>query len=141
MSQKLGREPTNLELSLYLDVSEEDVDNAIIATDSIDSLDNHLDIYNKDNETSADIMDLRAEINNLPEDDKNIILARYYYDLTQSEISKLLNISQVAYSYYELNKRNIPLELLSKLADYYNTSIDYLVYRTDEIKPYKKPKK
>ena len=62
-------------------------------------------------------------------------------DLTQSEISKLLNISQVAYSYYELNKRNIPLELLSKLADYYNTSIDYLVYRTDEIKPYKKPKK
>ena len=29
-------------------------------------------------------------------------------DLTQTEISKLLNISQVAYSYYELNKRNIP---------------------------------
>lgn len=98
MSQKLGREPTNLELSLYLDVSEEDIDNAIIATDSIDSLDNHLDIYNKDNETNADIMDLRAEINNLPEDDKNIILARYYYDLTQSEISNRLGISQVQVS-------------------------------------------
>lgn len=58
---------------------------------------------------------MKTHIKNLREDN----------DLTQSEISKLLNISQVAYSYYELNKRNIPLELLSKLADYYNTSIDY----------------
>ena len=74
---------------------------------------------------------MKTRIKNLREDN----------DLTQSQISKILNISQVAYSYYELNKRSIPLELLSKLADYYNTSIDYLVYRTDEIKPYKKPKK
>ncbi len=62
-------------------------------------------------------------------------------DLTQNELSNYLNISQVAYSYYELGKRNIPLELLSKLADYYNTSIDYLLYRTDNIKPYPKSKK
>ena len=64
-------------------------------------------------------------------------------DLTQKDISKILNISQVAYFYYELNRRSIPLEILSKLADFYNTSIDYLVYRTDEIKPYYKkiPKK
>ena len=52
----------------------------------------------------------------------------------------MLNISQVAYSYYELNKRNIPIEILSKLADYYNTSIDYLVFRTDLYKPYPKSK-
>ena len=52
-------------------------------------------------------------------------------DITQQELSKFLNISQVAYSYYELNKRNIPLELLSKLANFYNTSVDYLIYRTD----------
>ena len=58
------------------------------------------------------------------------------HDLTQKEISQILNISQVAYSYYEINKRNIPLELLSKLADYYNTSVDYLLYRTDTSKPY-----
>ncbi len=60
-------------------------------------------------------------------------------DLTQKEISQILNISQVAYSYYEINKRNIPLELLSKLADYYNTSVDYLLYRTNNNKPYPKP--
>ena len=73
---------------------------------------------------------MRTRIRNLREDN----------DLTQSEISKYLNISQVAYSYYELGKRNIPLELLSKLADYYNTSIDYLLYRTDTMKPYPKSK-
>ena len=59
-------------------------------------------------------------------------------DLTQEELSKFLNVSQVAYSYYEIDKRSIPLELLSKLADFYNTSVDYLIYRTDESKPYKK---
>ena len=60
------------------------------------------------------------------------------HDLTQKQLSVFLNISQVAYSYYELEKRNIPLELLSKLADFYDTSIDYLLYRTDEITPYPK---
>ena len=58
------------------------------------------------------------------------------HDLTQKDICKMLNVSQVAYSYYEINKRNIPLELLSKLADFYNTSIDYLLYRTDNPIPY-----
>lgn len=53
-------------------------------------------------------------------------------DLTQTEVSKMLNITQVAYSYYELDKHNIPLESLCKLADYYNVSIDYILYRTDK---------
>ena len=57
-------------------------------------------------------------------------------DLTQAYIANLLNISQVAYSYYEIGKRNIPLDLLCTLADFYHTSIDYLLYRTDQIKPY-----
>ena len=59
-------------------------------------------------------------------------------DLSQVEVSRILNISQVAYSYYELNKRTIPLELLCQLADFYNTSVDYILYRTDDIKPYPK---
>ena len=53
-------------------------------------------------------------------------------DLTQAEVCKLLNISQVAYSYYELNKRNIPLDSLCKLADFYKVSVDYLLYRTEK---------
>ena len=53
-------------------------------------------------------------------------------DLTQTDISKYLNISQVAYSYYELNKRNIPIETLCKLADFYKVSVDYILYITEE---------
>ncbi|MCI8383386.1 MAG: helix-turn-helix transcriptional regulator [Clostridia bacterium] len=60
------------------------------------------------------------------------------HDLTQTEISKILSISQVAYSYYETNKRSIPLESLCQLADFYNTSVDYLLCRTNQKKPYKK---
>lgn len=70
--------------------------------------------------------EMRTRIKDLRED----------HDLTQKELSNFLNITQVAYSYYELNRRNIPLEVLSKLADYYHTSVDYLLYRTDEITPY-----
>lgn len=74
---------------------------------------------------------MKTRIKNLREDN----------DLTQREISKFLNISQVAYSYYELNKRSIPLELLSQLADFYNTSVDYLLFRTDDTTPYPKVQK
>lgn len=57
-------------------------------------------------------------------------------DLTQKQLSEYLNVSQVAYSYYELNKRAIPVEILDKLSDYYNTSIDYILYKTDVTTPY-----
>ena len=59
-------------------------------------------------------------------------------DLFQKDIAKYLNIDQSNYSKYELEKINIPLAILKKLADFYNTSIDYLLYRTDERKPYPK---
>lgn len=65
---------------------------------------------------------------------------RVDHDLPQKEISNFLNISQVTYSYYEINKRNIPLEILCKLADYYHTSVDFLLYRTDYMKPYPQDK-
>lgn len=59
-------------------------------------------------------------------------------DLSQKNLSDFLNISQVAYSYYELGRRQIPIEMLCKIADFYNTSVDYLLYRTDTVKPYQK---
>lgn len=54
------------------------------------------------------------------------------HDLTQKQVSDILHVSQVAYSYYEIGKRSIPLELLIKLADYYNVSLDYITYRTNK---------
>lgn len=59
-------------------------------------------------------------------------------NLKQSDVSKMLNVSQVAYSYYEIGKRQIPIDLLKKLARIYNVSTDYLLYLTDEKKPYPK---
>lgn len=52
-------------------------------------------------------------------------------DLTQKEISKILMCDQSLYSKYERGEREIPLNLLIKLADYYKTSLDYLVCRTN----------
>ena len=60
------------------------------------------------------------------------------HDLYQKDIAQFLNIDQSNYSKYELEKINIPVDTLHKLADYYNTSVDYLLYRTDERKPYPK---
>ena len=59
-------------------------------------------------------------------------------DLTPSDVAKILNVSQVAYSFYEIGKRQIPIDLLIKLAKYYNTLTDYLLELTDERKPYSK---
>ena len=53
-------------------------------------------------------------------------------DLSQKQIADYLGCSQVAYSYYEIGKRSLPLDLLCKLADFYNCSTDYLLGRTDE---------
>lgn len=53
-------------------------------------------------------------------------------DLTQNDIGKILNISQRTYSHYENGTRSFPLELLIRLANYYNVSLDYLVGRTDK---------
>ncbi len=61
-------------------------------------------------------------------------------DYKQNQIAEYLSCAQNTYSQYETGERNIPLELLCKLADLYNTSLDYLVCRTDEIKPYRKSK-
>ena len=57
-------------------------------------------------------------------------------DLYQKDIADYLKIDQSNYSKYELEKISIPLEYLKQLADFYNTSIDYILYRTDERKPY-----
>lgn len=62
-------------------------------------------------------------------------------DLTQRELAERLYVSQKTYSKYELGQAALPVETLMMLADYYGTSIDYLLNRTDEKKPYPGAKK
>lgn len=53
-------------------------------------------------------------------------------DMSQKQLSEILHISQRSYSHYETGSRNIPVEMLIRLANYYDISIDYLVGRTDK---------
>ena len=59
-------------------------------------------------------------------------------DLTQQQMADKLFINRRTYSSYEVGSRSIPIEILSKIADIFDTSIDYLVGRTDEKRPYPK---
>ena len=59
-------------------------------------------------------------------------------DLKQVNIAEILKITRQQYSLYELGKRDIPAEYIKILAKFYNTSTDYILELTDEIKPYKR---
>lgn len=59
-------------------------------------------------------------------------------DIPQKAIALHLHCDQSLYSKYELGKRIIPLEVMERLADFYDTSIDYITGRTDVRAPYPK---
>ena len=53
-------------------------------------------------------------------------------DLTQKQVAQMLGMSQTGYSKYETGENDIPTIVLIKLADFYQTSTDYLLGRTDQ---------
>lgn len=57
-------------------------------------------------------------------------------DLNQTHMAQYLHITQRTYSRYETGDRAIPIEILSMIADFHNTSVDYLIGRTDVKEPY-----
>ena len=59
-------------------------------------------------------------------------------DLTQKQIADYLMCDQSLYSKYEREERALPLEIAVKLADFYQTSVDYLIGRTNHPEPYGK---
>lgn len=56
------------------------------------------------------------------------------------ELADYLSCSQVCYSNYETGKRDVPSDVLIRLARFYHTSVDYLVGLTEERAPYPKKK-
>jgi len=52
-------------------------------------------------------------------------------DLSQKELAEILNVTRSAYSNYENGIRDVPVEILARLADFYGTSVDYIIGRTD----------
>ncbi len=97
MEQKLGREPSNLELSLYLDIDIEMIDMAILSTEEVQSIDEINEVKSYD-DTSPTLLDLREEISKLSDEEKRLLKARYYDEFTQMETSEMLGMSQVQVS-------------------------------------------
>ena len=62
-------------------------------------------------------------------------------DLPQKTVAEYLLCDQSLYSKYERGERPLPLELADRLADYFDTSVDYLLGRTDQREPYPKAKR
>lgn len=63
---------------------------------------------------------------------RNLRLDKGY---TQKQIAEMLGISQNTYSQYEIGVLNYPVDVIIKLADFYGTSTDYLLGRTDNKSP------
>lgn len=61
---------------------------------------------------------------------ENVRNLREDSDKLQIELAAYLNVKQTTYSKYELGKINMPVDVLIKLADFYDVSLDYLVGRT-----------
>ncbi len=58
----------------------------------------------------------------------------------QKDIAKILDMSQTGYSQYETETNDIPTEVLKKLAVFYDTSINYILGLTNDIRPYPRKK-
>ena len=104
MRQKLFREPTTLEVSLFLDMPLEkvlEIETIKQETKSLDYIgeEDSNNLYNKvsfeNKEIAPEILDLKTELENLDNDEKKLIYSRYYLDMTQQETSKKMGMSQV----------------------------------------------
>lgn len=61
-------------------------------------------------------------------------------DMFQKDIAKILDMFQTGYSQYETETNDIPTEVLKKLAVFYDTSINYILGLTNDIRPYPRKK-
>ena len=104
MRQKLFREPTTLEVSLFLDMPLEkvlEIETIKQETKSLDYIgeEDSNSLYNKvsfeNKEIDPEILDLKTELENLDNDENKLIYSRYYLDMTQQETSKEMGMSQV----------------------------------------------
>ena len=57
-------------------------------------------------------------------------------DLSQAKLAKIIGMSQTGYSKYETGENDIPTNILIKLANFYDTSIDYMLGLTDQRSAY-----
>ena len=106
MRHRLGREPTDTEVALFMEIDEEKIGEVRENMQAVKSLDfayeEDVSLYNSiarvDKGMSDDVLDLRGAISGLSMDEQKLLQARYYQDMTQSETSRQLGMSQVQVS-------------------------------------------
>ena len=109
LTQKLGYIPSDTDIALFLEIDIKQIEEAKEANNLVASLDSEneeeVKIYDyvgyTESAYSEEILDLKTELANLNEYDRNLILKRYQEGLTQSEVSKELGINQVKVSRQE----------------------------------------
>lgn len=104
LTQKNSKEPTIKEISSFLNIEEtiiQDIYNATRTIMSTDEDNKIIDSISSKNNNIDSKIDLNDSINNLSEEERKIIILRYYKDLTQQEIANYLGLSQVKVSRYE----------------------------------------
>lgn len=119
LSQEIMREPSNIELAAFLEMDLEVMESALLSVGNVISMDEENDdvrglhevIGANEGISNDDRILLNDSINNLEGIEQNIINARYFEDLTQSETAKKLGITQVMVSRYEQRS-------LKKMRDY-----------------------
>jgi len=109
LNQKLMREVSNYEIASFLEIDEKLVDEAILASNFVKSLDyelndegRELNLYDsiryEEKGYNSDIIDLRDSLDSLTSDERKLIKYRYFDDRTQSDVSNKLGMSQVQVS-------------------------------------------
>jgi len=108
LAQRTGRVPTYDEVALFLELDPYEVSEAINSAQTLISLDdeaNELNLHEVIPDKNRDNTDLKIDLDDtfkvLNNEEREIIKSRYYDDLTQSEIAKKLNMTQVMVSRYE----------------------------------------
>ena len=109
LAQKYGRIPSNQEIALFLELDENIINKATLSIECLKSLDeqneNERNIYetvaNEVTISLDDQLDIADSLDKLNDSEREIIKARYYDDMTQSEIARKLNMTQVMVSRYE----------------------------------------
>lgn len=106
LTQRLGYIPSNEEIALFLEIDIRNIEEAKEATNLVASLDSEneeeINLYNTLGYTeqayNEEILDLKIELENLNDFERNLIIKRYGQGLTQTEVSKELGINQVKVS-------------------------------------------
>lgn len=107
LSQKLMKMPSNYELSLFLEIDENIINEVMNANETVESLDKvimeddrNLELYDKvgyiDSNLEKSI--LKIELAKLSDEERQIIISRYYEDLSQTEVGEALGMYQVEVS-------------------------------------------